>query len=51
MKNQSKLKGKKVRNRRGWKIATVLTAIMVIIVAAYITIVQSENSSEAGNDL
>ena len=47
MKNQSKLKGKKVQNRTEWKKAIVLTAIIVITVAAFITIVQSESSSNS----
>jgi len=44
MTKQSNLKGKKMKNRTEWKKVTVLTAIMVIILAAYIIIVQSEYS-------
>jgi len=50
MKKQSNLKGKKMKNRREWKKVTVLTAIMVIILAAYIIIVQSEYSFKPTQD-
>ena len=50
MKKQSNLKGKKIKNRTEWKKVTVLTAIIVIILAAYIIIVHNEYSFKPTQD-
>jgi Domain of unknown function (DUF929). len=50
MKKKSNLRGKKVKNRTEWKKGMILTAIIAIILAAYVIIVQSENSSQPIQD-